>query len=154
MIAWRCAPWFDITRDELYAILQLRTRVFSVEQACAYQDLEGLDQRCDHLWALDGERIMAYLRILPPGLSYDEPSLGRLVVAPEARGTGLGRALTARGIDELLQRYPGAAIRIGAQAYLERFYGDFGFARASSDYLEDGIPHLAMLRAAGAKVTP
>ncbi|MEO8705020.1 MAG: GNAT family N-acetyltransferase [Kofleriaceae bacterium] len=137
--------WFDKTFDELtvhelYAITVLRERVFVVEQACAYLDADGYDQRSRHLWGGD---FQAYLRIVPAGLKFPELSIGRVIVAPEARGSGLGYELMQRGIAAC----GGVAIRLGAQAHLEKFYGSLGFSRASDVYDEDGIPHVEMLRA-------
>jgi ElaA protein len=140
-VRWHDRGFADLSITELYAILALRERVFVVEQACAYQDADGYDQAARHLWAEDGA-ILAYLRILPAGSKFAELSMGRVVTAPEARGTGLGRALIRRG----LAAVGAVPVRIGAQAHLERFYGEFGFQRASDDFVEDGIPHLEMLR--------
>jgi len=140
---WHERAFDELSSAELYAIVALRERVFVVEQTCAYLDADGVDPACRHLWAEAGA-ILAYLRIVPAGVKYDEVALGRIVTAPEARGTGLGRALVRRGLDAV----GGVAVRISAQAHLERFYADFGFRTASDVYLEDGIPHLDMLRAA------
>ncbi len=142
---WREHAFDELSVAELYKIVALRERVFVVEQACAYQDADGYDPASRHLWAeLDGA-IHAYLRIVPAGAKFAELSLGRIVTAPEARGTGLGKELVRRGIAAA----GGVTIRIGAQAHLERFYGGFGFMRASDLYDEDGIPHVEMLRPAG-----
>lgn len=139
--------WFErafdeLTRDELYAIIALRERVFVVEQKCAYLDADGLDPRCLHLWAVERGAIVAYLRFLPAGVKYDEAAIGRVIVAQEARGTGLGKELMRRG----LAMAGAAPVRVGAQAHLERFYGELGFRRVSDVYDEDGIPHVEMLR--------
>lgn len=149
MPVWIERPWSALSVDELYAVLALRQRVFIVEQNCPYLDADGADDACRHLWAIadDAHRDpLAYLRIVPPGLKFDEPSLGRVITAPEARGTGLGRALIVEGLARLEAAHGRLAVRIGAQKYLERFYGELGFVRASDDYLEDGIPHLEMVR--------
>ena len=142
---WRYEPWSALTTDELYRILTLRQRVFVVEQNCPYLDCDGYDDRAHHLWCEDRPGIpgvAAYLRVFAPGVKYAEASLGRVVTAPEGRRSGLGRPLIAEGI----ARVGGGPIRIGAQKYLEKFYGELGFVRASDDYLEDGIPHLEMVR--------
>jgi ElaA protein len=141
-VHWHERAFAELSVAELYAIVELRERVFVVEQKCAYLDADGYDPPSRHLWAARGDSILAYLRIVPAGVKFVEASLGRIVTAPEARGTGLGKELVRRGIAAL-----GAApIRIGAQAHLERFYNDFGFRRASDVYDEDGIPHIEMLR--------
>jgi ElaA protein len=145
-IDWRFAAFGELTGDELYAILAARARVFVVEQNCPYLDLDGLDRAAWHLWT--GAPVRAYLRVLPPHAKYEEASLGRVITAPEARRTGLGRALLVEGIRRAESLFGSIAIRIGAQRYLEHFYAGFGFVRCSDDYDEDGIPHLEMLRAA------
>lgn len=144
-------PWVEktfaeLTTPELYELLALRQRVFVIEQACLYTDIDGLDDRALHLWRREeGGALAAYLRILAPGLAYAEPSLGRVIVAASARGTGLGRELMQEGMDRTWAHHGPLPIRIGAQAYLERFYASFGFRRASADYIADGIAHLEML---------
>lgn len=151
MITWICRPWAELTCDELYAALVLRARVFVVEQTCPYLDLDGLDRASEHLWTTgpDGAPV-AYLRLVPPGAKYAEPSLGRIVTAPEVRRHGLGRPLVREGLRRLRDRHGDVAVRIGAQKYLERFYGEAGFVRDGDDYDEDGIPHIEMVRPAGA----
>lgn len=148
---WHDRRFGELSTVQLYAILALRERVFVVEQATAYQDADGLDLAARHLWAQRGVpgapdtpgSIDAYLRILPAGTKFDEVALGRIAVAPEARGTGLGRVLVRKGLAAVGE----VPVRIGAQVYLEKFYGEFGFRRAGEPYLEDGIPHIDMLRA-------
>jgi ElaA protein len=144
MTDWRFLAWHELERDELYAILIARARVFVVEQRCPYLDLDGLDPGAWHLWT--GSPVLAYLRVLPAGAKYGEPSLGRIVTAPEARRRGRGRALVAEGLHRAEALFGPTPIRIGAQKYLEAFYGTFGFVRSSDDYDEDGITHLEMLR--------
>ena len=143
-LTWHDARFDELSAGTLYDLLALRSRVFVVEQRCAYDDLDGLDRVARHLWASDGAEIAAYLRIIPAGVKYAEVSIGRVVVAPAHRGTGLGQVLMRRGIAAA----GGAAIRLGAQAHLERFYADLGFQRASDVYDEDGIPHVEMVRPA------
>jgi ElaA protein len=145
--SWFERAWAELDRDDLYAIMALRQRVFIVEQSCPYLDADGADAACRHLWAAGADGVMlAYLRIVPAGVKFAEPSLGRVITAPEARGTGLGKQLVAEGLARLARAYGPVPVRIGAQKYLERFYGDLGFVRSSDDYDEDGIVHLEMLR--------
>jgi len=144
---WHERSFADLKTAQLYAIVALRERVFVVEQNCVYLDADGLDLRSRHMWAEREDKIEAYLRIVPAGAKYPEISIGRVVVAPEARGTGLGRDLMRRGISAANGTHE--PIRIGAQAHLEKFYVELGFAIASSPYLEDGIPHVEMVRPAG-----
>lgn len=141
---WHDRDFAELSVRELYAIWALRERVFVLEQNCAYVDADGADPQCRHLWAEDETRaIHAYCRLVPSGVKFAEASIGRVITAAEARGTGLGKELMQRAIAAV-----GAVpIRIGAQAHLERFYGEFGFVKASAPYQEDGIPHIEMLRA-------
>ncbi|MGI8548885.1 MAG: GNAT family N-acetyltransferase, partial [Gemmatimonadaceae bacterium] len=143
---WRCTCFDELTVTELYDILRARSAVFVVEQACPYQDCDDLDRFSHHLWTRFRGELAAYLRIVPPGVKYPEPSLGRIMTAAAVRGSGLGRALMREGIARCESLYGPQPIRIGAQRYLLRFYGDFGFEPTGLDYDEDGIPHAEMVR--------
>lgn len=145
-LQWQCASFDELSNLQLHAIYQARSAVFVIEQNCVYQDVDGKDPISHHLtaWTAEGE-VAAYLRIVPAGISFDEASLGRVISSRDWRGTGVGKALIANGIKALHALYPAANIRIGAQAYLEKFYGSFGFERVSDIYLEDDIPHIEML---------
>jgi ElaA protein len=148
LVAWRWLRWQEFSPDLLYQMLRLRSAVFVVEQWCVFPDMDGCDPRCEHLLGCGADgRVLACARLLPPGLKYAEPSLGRIVTAPEARRSGLGRALMREALAGCRLRYPGP-IRIGAQQRLERFYAEFGFATVSAPYLEDDIWHVDMLQAA------
>lgn len=150
MPQWEWKAFAELTLEELYAVLALRSEVFVVEQRSIYQDADGRDAACHHLLGMSHEGgrpfLAAYLRVLPPGLKYAEPSLGRVVVSPRARRQGLGRELTARGIAFIEEKYPGRRICISAQHYLLEFYEGFGFRAESNVYDEDGIPHVEMVR--------
>lgn len=150
MIDWQWRAFAELTTTELYEVLAARQQVFILEQQCFYNDFDGLDRQAHHLlgWhTIGGQRqLAAYLRCLAPGAKYAEMSLGRVLTAREARGTGAGRELVARGIELACRQHPGHRIRIGAQAYLERFYSSFGFETVSAPYDEDGILHVDMLR--------
>ena len=135
--------------DELYAVLQLRSAVFVVEQTCVYQDMDGLDPQCLHLLIADQTGVLAYCRLLPPGLKYPEWSIGRVITAPSARGRGLGHDLIRDGLVEIVRR-GGSAVRISAQAHLEGFYEGHGFKSVGAPYLEDDIPHVEMLHSGAA----
>ncbi len=141
---WHDRSFGELTTAELYAIVALRERVFVVEQRCAYLEADGHDLHARHLWAARDGAPVAYLRALPAGAKYAETSIGRVIVDPSERGTGLGRELMRRGI-ALCAR----PIRIGAQAHLERFYRELGFTSVSGIYDEDGIPHVEMVMLAG-----
>jgi ElaA protein len=143
MLSWHDKAFAELTVDELYAITALRERVFVVEQNCAYLDADGIDPKCRHLWAEEAGVLRAYARIVPAGVKYKEQAIGRVITAPEARGTGLGKELMQRAIAACAS----GPIRLGAQAHLERFYRELGFVPASEPYDEDGIPHVQMLRA-------
>lgn len=145
---WTWSRFAALGVDDLYDALALRCRVFILEQG-PYLDPDGVDRASSHLLGRDGAGVLqAYLRVVDPGVKYAEPSLGRVVTSPEARGTGLGRRLMAEGLARCLRAWPGRAIRISAQSHLARFYGGFGFERVGPDYLEDDIPHCEMLRPA------
>ncbi len=144
-VVWHERAFAELTLAELYAIVQLRERVFVLEQKCVYLDADGLDPQSRHLWATAGDAIVAYLRVIPAGGKYAEVAISRVITAPQARRHGLGRELMRRGL-AIAGNVP---IRIGAQLYLERFYESFGFARVSEPYDEDGIPHLEMFRPSG-----
>jgi ElaA protein len=140
-VIWHDRAFDQLTARELYAILALRARVFIVEQRCNYVDPDGIDPVSRHLWA-DDDGMVAYLRIVPAGARYPEVSIGRVIVAPDARGKGLGRELMQRGIAAA-----GAVpIRVQAQAYLEKLYAGLGFRRVTDVYDFDGIPHVEMVR--------
>jgi ElaA protein len=142
-LAWHDRAFGELSVDELYAIVQLRQRVFVVEQRCVYLDADGLDAVARHVFAArDALNVVAYLRVLPPGTKFVECSIGRVVVSAAARGTGLGRELMRRA----LIAHGDASIRLAAQAHLEAFYASLGFRRVSDVFNEDGIPHVEMLR--------
>jgi len=132
---------------ELYALLRLRQEVFVIEQHCPYLDADGVDPQCWHLLGRDGAGALhAYLRLVPPGIKYAEPSIGRVISSGVVRGSGAGRALMAAGVSHASRVFPGQGIRISAQARLRRFYEDFGFVAEGAEYLEDDIPHVEMFR--------
>lgn len=148
-LLWDFAHFNDLAVADLYDLIGLRNAVFIVEQRCPYQDCDGIDRVSHHLWTRDGAgRMAAYLRIVPPGVSYAEPSLGRIVTSPDARRTGLGRAVVREGFTRVEELYGPLPIRIGAQRYLLKFYESLGFASTGREYEEDDIPHTEMLRPA------
>lgn len=142
---WTWARFDDLGVHALHDALALRCRVFILEQG-PYQDPDRADKHAWHLLGYDGaRRPMACLRVVDPGAKFAEPAIGRVVTAPEARGQGLGRELMQEGLARCRVVWPGRAVRISAQAHLQPFYGALGFAAASGEYLEDGIPHIEML---------
>jgi ElaA protein len=145
---WTWLRFPELGVDNLYDALTLRCRVFILEQG-PYLDPDGVDRHSWHLLGRDAAgTLQAYLRVVDPGVKYEEPSLGRVITSPETRGTGLGRVLVAEGVAHCVAAWPGRGIRISAQAHLARFYGGFGFEPVGEPYLEDNIPHLEMVRRA------
>ena len=129
----------------LYKILNLRNKVFVVEQNCVYLDTDGVDPSVFHLCAWNDDNLVAYARVIPPGIIYPQPSIGRVVSDPAYRRTGIGRQLMEKAIQVTYQRFDSSEIKIGAQRYLENFYTSLGFKKTGEDYIEDGIPHIHMI---------
>ena len=146
VIRWRFARFEDLTPREIHDAFQLRSAVFVVEQTCPFLDIDGVDPACWHLLGYLDERLVAYSRLVPPGLKYPEPSIGRVISAKDARRTGAGRALMKESVAHAAKLWPGQRLRIGAQMYLKAFYEGFGFVQASEPYDEDGILHIEMIR--------
>lgn len=145
-LIWHIKEFKDISVDDLYKIVQLREQVFVVEQECVFLDADGLDLQAVHIFTKnDNGHISAYLRVLPPGIPYNEPSIGRVVVAKESRGKYLGKELMLQGIEYIKKQYPGLNIRIAAQLYLDSFYTSLGFKAEEAPFLLDGINHQYML---------
>ena len=143
---WTWARFEELGVDALYDALALRCRVFILEQG-PYLDPDGLDRQAFHLLGRDDAgALQAYLRVVDPGAKYPEPSIGRVITAPEVRGQGLGWVLMRQGLARCARAWPGQGIRISAQAHLQPFYGALGFHAVGSPYGEDGIPHLQMFR--------
>jgi ElaA protein len=150
-IDWQWLAFADLNLHELYEILKLRQDVFVVEQQCPYPDADGRDVDCYHLlgWEkLTGKRgeLIAYLRVLPPGLAYEELAMGRILTAKKVRGAGIGKELMKEGLRRVRETFGEVAVRISAQHYLKPFYEEFGFRQFSEPYDEDGIPHVEMLK--------
>jgi len=145
-LQWTCKPFTELTPGELYAIIRLRNEVFVVEQNCVFQDADNKDQYCQHLCGWDGETLVAYARIVPPGVSYEEMSIGRIVNSPAYRGQGAGKLLLDASIGACYTLHGHHPIKIGAQLYLKKFYESFGFVQSSEIYDEDGIDHIEMIK--------
>jgi ElaA protein len=145
-LIWVCKKFEALTVHELYCILRLRSEVFVVEQNCVYLDLDGKDEASHHLCGWLHNELVAYCRILPPGLSYPgESSIGRVVTHPAHRKDGYGKILMQKAISKTYSLFNDKDIKIGAQEYLEKFYTQLGFQTVSPVYLEDNIPHITML---------
>lgn len=146
-----CKPFDSLTVKELYAILKLRSEIFVVEQKCVFLDMDDKDLKCQHLMLYQHKELMAYARIVPAGLSFAEPSIGRIVTSHAARGKGFGKQLVALAIENCQRLYGKKPIKIGAQLYLKSFYESFGFIVKGDEYLEDDIPHVDMTRPVGSE---
>lgn len=146
-IRWVIKAFEELTVHELYELARLRAAVFVLEQSCFYEDLDGKDFQSTHILGYDNKtkELAIYARIVPPGISFVEPSIGRVITAPTHRSTGLGYVLMEKSIAIAKSFYPNQSIRIGAQAHLERFYSNLGFRTDSDVYDEDGIPHIEMI---------
>ncbi|MBH2005498.1 MAG: GNAT family N-acetyltransferase [Sphingobacteriia bacterium] len=144
-IQWVIKAFEELTPHELYSIIRLRNEVFVVEQQCIFQDADNKDQESYHLMYCQDDQLIAYCRLLPPGLAYNEMSIGRVVSSPAARRTGAGRELISMAIEQCYKYFGRGPIRIGAQLYLKKFYASFGFVETGEVYLEDGIEHVEMV---------
>lgn len=145
-IDWRISTFKELSVEELYDILRLRSEVFVVEQNCVFLDMDERDQASYHLQGRVGGKLIAYVRILPPGLTYEEPSIGRVVSSPSYRGKGAGVELMGKAIFETKKLHGELPIKIGAQLYLKKFYENLGFRQCSDIYMEDEIEHIKMIR--------
>lgn len=143
-ITWKYTSFSDLSIEELYAIMQLRNEVFVVEQNCVYQDADNKDQQSFHLAGWHNHKLVAYCRILPPGLAFENASIGRVVTSPAYRKTGNGRSLMTIAISSTLHQFSCDQITISAQLYLKKFYTSLGFTQKSETYMEDNIPHIEM----------
>ncbi|MCW9053819.1 MAG: GNAT family N-acetyltransferase [Motiliproteus sp.] len=149
-LQWQTKSFNQLSIHELYQILKLRVDIFVVEQCCPYPELDDKDrdEQTLHLFAVSGDQIVAYSRLLPPGCSFPEASIGRVVIAPNYRGKDIGRTLMAESMKQVRSQWQGTDICIGAQARLTNFYKSLGFKEISDHYMEDGIEHVNMLAAA------
>lgn len=145
-LQWKCDLFQQLHSHQLYEILKLRVDIFVVEQKCPYPELDDKDRHIEtrHLTAYHNSKLLAYARLLPPGLNYPEVSIGRLAVDSSLRRQGIGSLLMDKSLKEIDKIWPDHNIAIGAQEYLKEFYEKFGFTKTSDCYLEDGIPHIDM----------
>lgn len=150
MTRWLCLRFDALSAQQLYELLRLRSEVFVVEQACVFQDIDGLDIAAHHLmaWDASGQRLLAYARLLAPGVKAQAPVISRVVIARAARGKGLGHELAEQAVRECERLWPGEGITLFAQAHLQDYYGRAGFVGVGEEFFEDGIPHREMHRTA------
>jgi ElaA protein len=135
----------DLSLNELYDILQLRSEIFVVEQNCVYNDLDDFDKEAVHVFYVENREIIATARLLQPGTRFADFSIGRVVVKKDKRGTGLGKELMNAAINYCITNWNAEKIKISAQQYLQRFYEELGFVVITEMYLEDDIPHVGMV---------
>lgn len=147
-VEWVCKHHDELGKEQLYAILHLRNEVFVVEQKCVYQDIDGQDLSGDthHLMAWQDDALVAYLRLLDPESQGGDVVIGRVLVAPVARGTGLGHRMMEETLKQIEDIWPDTPIFLSAQAHLQGYYGRYGFVVAGEEYLENDIPHIGMRR--------
>ncbi len=146
-IDWQLKKFKELSPIKLYNIMSLRAEVFVIEQKCIYQDADGKDAQSFHLMGFDtADKLIAYARILPAGISYKEVSIGRVVIPKKLRRKSIGKELMLKTLDSVKNIYGNVPIRISAQMYLKEFYTDLGFVTVGDEYLEDNIPHLEMLK--------
>lgn len=136
----------ELTIHELYEVLALRAEVFVVEQDCVYQDIDGKDQKAIHILGYKNEKLVAYTRCFDQGIYFDEASIGRVIVKQNERKYGFGHDIMKASIEEIEDRFKVTTIKISAQQYLTKFYESHQFKQIGEGYLEDGIPHIAMIR--------
>jgi ElaA protein len=145
---WLLKKFEQLSPYELYAVLRLRNEVFVVEQNCVFQDADDNDQNAYHLMSFSDNKLIAYTRLIPPAEVYEQASIGRVVTSPSARAIGAGKELMTQSIKACYDLFGMHDIKIGAQVYLRKFYESFGFKQCSDIYMEDGIPHIYMIKKA------
>lgn len=136
----------ELSTKELYDILQLRAEVFVVEQNCVYQDIDGKDEKALHVIGFKNDKIVAYCRIFKPGDYFEKASIGRVVVAKNERKFGYGHVIFQHSVEAVATYFKETSIKISAQLYLKKFYESHGFIPVGEGYLEDGIPHIGMIK--------
>ena len=145
-IEWRVIPFKSLNVESLYEIIQLRQEIFIVEQDCPYIDADGVDLKCIHISGYHNKKLIAYSRIMPPDINYKEASIGRIITKKEFRGHGIGYQLVSISIDEIYKNYGNHPIRLSGQTYARAFYEKLGFIGEGEEYLEDGIPHISLVK--------
>lgn len=146
---WILKEFSQLTLEELYHIIQLRINIFVVEQNCPYPELDGKDFKALHFFGVPNEnpsQIVAYTRLFKPGDYYENAAIGRVVVDPKFRKNKVGDTLINKSIEQIKSQFGTSKIKIGAQTYLQKFYEKHGFKKVGKDYIEDGIPHIYMVK--------
>ncbi len=147
-IQWKCKSFSQLDNHQLYDLIRLRIDIFVVEQNCPYAELDDKDrdQQTLHIMGYDDDTLISYARLLAPGISYTDASIGRFAVHINYRRQGIGHTLMQQCLNHIAHTWPDANIRVSAQQYLNQFYAEFGFIQTSEMYLEDNIPHIEMLK--------
>lgn len=145
-VFWKCKRFDELSPHELYSIIRLRNEVFVVEQNCVFQDADDKDQRCYHLVGYSENKLAAYARLVPAGITFPQISIGRVITSANVRRSGLGKELMAQAIEYAYRLFGKQPIQIGAQLYLRNFYASFGFVQVGEVYDEDGIDHVHMVK--------
>jgi len=143
-IEWVKKKWSEVSLEELYSVLRLRSEVFVVEQDCVYQDIDNKDQIAIHLLGYINKELIAYSRLFNEGDYFKETSFGRAIIKKENRGQGYGDELIKESIKTIKNYYGNKKVKISAQAHLKSFYSKHAFIAKGKEYLEDGIPHVSM----------
>ncbi|MFT5242661.1 MAG: ElaA protein [Glaciecola sp.] len=146
MIDIKVKTFKELTTQELYKLLQLRSEVFVVEQECVYQDLDGKDEQALHIIGFKNNKVVAYTRVFKPGDYFEYSSIGRVVVEQNERKDKYGYDIMNASVEAIKTYYKETKIKISAQTYLKNFYNNLEFFEVGEGYLEDGIPHIAMIR--------
>ena len=146
MLEIKVKNFYELTTIELYDLLQIRSEVFVVEQNCVYQDLDGKDQKALHIIGYKNNKVLAYTRVFEPGVYFDKASIGRVVVKKDQRQYKYGYEIMKASINAIEERFKTTGIRLSAQSYLIKFYNNLEFREVGEEYLEDGIPHITMIR--------
>lgn len=136
----------ELNITELYKLLQLRSEVFVVEQDCVYQDIDGKDQKALHVLGFELDELIAYTRIFAPGIYFEEAAIGRVIVKEGYRKKNYGHEILKASVTAIEERFKTGKIKLSAQTYLTKFYESHGFEQTGEGYLEDGIPHIAMIK--------
>ena len=145
-IHWESLPFKSIDVEKLYEIIQLRQEIFIVEQDCPYIDADGIDPKCIHISGYYDKNLIAYSRIMPPGINYKEASIGRIITKKNYRSLGIRYKLVSISIEEIYKNYGNQPIRLSGQTYARAFYEKLGFIGQGKEYLEDGIPHISLVK--------
>ena len=146
MLNFKVKKFYELSLAELYQLLELRSEVFVVEQNCVYQDMDNKDQNAIHVLGYKNGEIIAYTRIFKPGDYFENASIGRVIVSQKERKHNYGNDIMNASIKAVKNHFNETTIKIGAQCYLKKFYNNLGFKEIGEEYLEDGIPHIHMLR--------